>query len=111
MIRKMLCQLFEREEDYVVCSEARNGQEAVEMALKERPDLIVLDMAMPILNGLSAARKLKKLLPQVLIILFTQHDTALTRSGIEIVADRVVPKSEAINLMTHVRALLQFAGT
>jgi len=105
-VRKMLCQLFEREDDYVVCSEARNGQEAVEMALKERPDLIILDMAMPILNGLSAARKLKKLMPTVPIILFTQHDIELVRSRIEVVADRVVPKSEAIDLMTHVRALL-----
>jgi len=50
----MLCQLFEHEDDYVVCSEARNGQEAVEMDMKEHLDLIVLDMAIPILNGLSA---------------------------------------------------------
>ena len=54
MVRKMLCQLFEHEDDYVVCSEARNGQEAVEMDMKEHLDLIVLDMAIPILNGLSA---------------------------------------------------------
>src|SRR5215469_12091196 len=101
----MLCALFEHDDDYVVSSEAKNGQEAIELAKKDRPDLVILDMAMPIMNGLSAARHLKKLMPDVPIILFTQHDIELMRSRIEIVADRVVPKSEAIHLMTHVRAL------
>jgi DNA-binding NarL/FixJ family response regulator len=78
LIRKMLCQLFEREDDYDMCAEAANGQEAIELALKHRPDLIILDFAMPILNGLHAARKLKKIMPEVPIILFTQHATAIT---------------------------------
>jgi YesN/AraC family two-component response regulator len=45
MIRKMLCQLFEVEEDYDICAEAENGQEAIDLALKHRPDLIILDLA------------------------------------------------------------------
>src|SRR5215472_1893651 len=106
MIRTTLCHLFERENDYVVCSEARNGQEAIDLAKKHHPDLIILDMAMPIMNGLSAARQLKKIMPDVPIILFTQHDIELVPSGIEVVADRVVPKSEGTQLMMHVRGLL-----
>ena len=47
MIRKMLCRLFEIEEDYDICAEAENGQEAIELALQHRPDLIILDLAMP----------------------------------------------------------------
>jgi len=45
LIRKMLCQLFEREDDYDICAEAENGEQAIELALKHRPDLIILDWA------------------------------------------------------------------
>ena len=45
LIRKMLCQLFEREDDYNICAEAENGEQAIELALKHRPDLIILDWA------------------------------------------------------------------
>jgi DNA-binding NarL/FixJ family response regulator len=74
MIRKMLCQLFEREDDYDICAEATNGQEAIDLALKHRPDLIILDMSMPVLNGMEATKELKKIMPDVPIILFTQHE-------------------------------------
>jgi DNA-binding LytR/AlgR family response regulator len=52
LIRTMLCELFEQEADYDICAEASNGQEAIELALKHRPDLIILDFRMPVLNGL-----------------------------------------------------------
>jgi DNA-binding NarL/FixJ family response regulator len=103
LIRKMLCQLFEREDDYDICAEAGNGQEAIELALKHRPDLIILDWAMPLLNGVDAARKLKKIMPEVPIILFTQH----ARAAITLldVVDRIVSKTDAVGLMDHVRSL------
>ena len=63
MIRKTLCSLFKIEEDYDICGEAENGLEAIELALHHRPDLIILDLAMPVLNGLEAARELKKIMP------------------------------------------------
>jgi len=103
LIRRMLCELFEREEDYDICSEAANGQEAIDLALTHRPDLIILDWAMPVVNGLVAARELKKIMPDVPIILFSQHANALIR--IEMGVDRIVPKTDALALMEHVRAL------
>jgi CheY-like chemotaxis protein len=103
MIRKMLCQLFEREENYDICAEAQNGQEAIDLALKHRPDLIILDFAMPVLNGLDAARRLKKIMPEVPVILFTQHARAAITT-LDIV-DRIVPKTDAIGLMEHVKSL------
>jgi DNA-binding NarL/FixJ family response regulator len=103
LIRRMLCQLFAREEDYDICAEAANGQEAIDLALKHRPDLIILDWAMPVVNGLVAARELKKIMPDVPIILFSQHANALIR--IEMSVDRIVPKTDALALMEHVRAL------
>src|SRR5580692_11239439 len=92
LIRKMLCQLFEREDDYDICAEAENGQQAIEMALKHRPDLIILDFAMPVLNGLEAARQLKKIMPDVPIILFSQHATGITLAKPDMNIDRVVSK-------------------
>ena len=105
MIRKMLCKLFEREDDYDICAEAENGQEAIELALKHRPDLIILDFAMPVLNGLDVARKLKKIMPEVPIILFSQHAAGITLVETNVNIDRVVSKGDPASLMGHVRSL------
>lgn len=105
LIRKMLCQLFEREDDYDICAEAKNGQEAIDLAVRHRPDLIILDWAMPVLGGLAAARELKKIMPEVPIILFTQHATGITLLESHVNIDRVVSKSEPESLMEHVKSL------
>jgi DNA-binding NarL/FixJ family response regulator len=106
LIRKMLCQLFEREDDYDLCAEAKNGREAIELALKHRPHLVILDWSMPVLNGLEAARELKKIMPNVPIILFTQHaDTGITLLESDVNINRVVSKTEPESLMGHVKAL------
>jgi CheY-like chemotaxis protein len=106
-IRKVLCRIFEATEDYDLCAEATNGREAIELALKHRPDLIILDMSMPVLNGLDAAKRLKKLMPHVPIILFTQHaDQTKTLSAADLPVDRIVSKGDAAALMGHVRSLI-----
>ena len=107
LMRKMLCRLFEREEGYHLCAEAANGKEAIELALKHRPELIILDFAMPIMNGLDAARELKKLFPNVPIILFTQYSdfgNALADDRKNV--DCIVSKTNVAQLMEQVRSLL-----
>jgi CheY-like chemotaxis protein len=105
-IRKMLCRMFEIEQDYDLCAEAENGKQAIELALRHRPDLIILDLSMPVMNGLEAAHELKKLMPHVPIILFTQHADMGNRIGVmNVDVDRIVSKSEGATLMRHVRAL------
>ena len=64
-IRQALCELFEGEADFEPCGEAENGKEAIAKALELHPDLIVLDLSMPVMNGLDAARELKRLMPTV----------------------------------------------
>ena len=72
-IRDALCNLFEREEDFDVCGEAKDGKEAVEKARELRPDLILLDLSMPVMNGLDATRALKRAMPEVPVIMFSAH--------------------------------------
>jgi chemotaxis response regulator CheB len=50
-IRQALCDLFKREADFEVCGEAVNGKEAIAKARELHPDLIVLDLSMPVMNG------------------------------------------------------------
>ena len=106
-IRKALCRLFEAEADYDLCAEAENGKRAIELALQCQPDLIILDLSMPVMNGLDAARELKRLMPDVPIILFSLHDQALTtNSGLQnLPVDQIVSKTDISALMKHVRAL------
>ncbi len=107
LMRKMLCRIFEDEEDYDICAEASNGQEAIDLALKHRPELIILDLAMPVLGGLEASRELKRIMPDVPIILFSQYadlGNSLLASGL--LVDRIVSKGDVRNLMEHVRSLI-----
>jgi CheY-like chemotaxis protein len=107
LIRKMVCELFENEEDYDICAETTNGQEAIDLALKHRPDLIILDLAMPILNGLDASRELKKIMPEVPIILFSQYaDLGDMLLSTGLLVDRIASKNNARELIGHVKSLV-----
>ncbi|MGA7295029.1 MAG: response regulator transcription factor [Terriglobales bacterium] len=75
-IRRILRALVERRSDWSVCGEAANGQEGVDQALRFTPDLIVLDLSMPVMNGFQAARQLRRLLPRVPILMFTTFGNA-----------------------------------
>ena len=77
-IRRMLCFLFASESDFAVCGEAENGQEALEMAQVLHPDLILLDLSMPVMNGIEAACELKRLMPMTPIIVFSEFSDVLS---------------------------------
>ena len=90
-----------------ICGEAVDGREAVVKAIKLRPDLVVLDYAMPSLDGLSAAKEIHQLLPTVPIVLHTLYGT----TEVEQVADkygirRVVGKAKRGALISAVEDLL-----
>src|SRR5437879_13341393 len=74
IMRSMVRRLFESQPGFEVSGEAENGQEAIEKAANLKPDLIILDLAMPVMTGLDAAPVLRKLLPATLLILFTVHE-------------------------------------
>jgi DNA-binding NarL/FixJ family response regulator len=74
IVRKGLCALLEGEPDIEVIGEAENGREAIKIVEKLLPDVVVMDIAMPGLNGLDTTRQLKKRIPKLKILILTMHD-------------------------------------
>jgi DNA-binding NarL/FixJ family response regulator len=97
--------------DLQVCGEAADGEEAVEKASQLSPDLIVMDLSMPKMNGLDAARLVKRQSPSVPIILYTLHKNALRQcdaesAGISVVVD----KSNGVDsLLSEIQSLLHIS--
>lgn len=71
--RRVIRAAVEYHTKFRVCGEAANGTEAIQRARQLRPDLIIMDLAMPLMNGLEAASVLKKELPGVPVVLFTLY--------------------------------------
>jgi len=108
MIRKQLRYYFENQSEFKICGEAVDGVDALERAPELNPDLIILDLAMPRLNGLQTARKLRAYSPLLAIILFTGHADLLqpkevATSGV----NAVVPKSNLPELRQQIDMLLK----
>ena len=74
VVRKLLKLLIESRQGWHVCGEAIDGQEALEKSRELKPDVIILDLAMPGLNGLLAAREISKILPTAPILLHTVNN-------------------------------------
>ena len=74
VVRRHVREILETEQDWEVCAEAATGREAVAMTSAHRPDIVVLDLSMPELNGLQAARQIHDLFPKTGLLIFTMHD-------------------------------------
>ena len=107
-IRQALCELFKREADFEVCGDAENGKEAIAKARESHPDLIVLDLSMPVMNGLDAARELKRLMPTVPLIMYSVFGDRLVEQQARLVGiSELVSKSQpAAILVSKARSLL-----
>jgi two-component system, chemotaxis family, chemotaxis protein CheY len=107
-IRRVVCQVFRREVDFEVCGEAENGKQAIEKAQELHPDLIVLDLSMPVMNGLDAARVLKRLMPTVPLVMFSEYSDAFSEQEARSIGiSALVSKSEHVSvLVDKARCLL-----
>jgi DNA-binding NarL/FixJ family response regulator len=76
VVREGLRALLRAESDIEVVSEAENGRQAVEMSRKFRPTVVVMDIGMPLLNGLEAARQILETAPATKVLILTAHDDA-----------------------------------
>ena len=75
LVRRGICSMLAAEPSLAVCGEAFDGRDAVEKATKLRPDIVVMDINMPRLNGLEATREIKRLVPEAEILVVSQHDS------------------------------------
>jgi DNA-binding NarL/FixJ family response regulator len=107
-VRSLVRRLFELEPDFEISGEAEDGRDAVEKAETLKPDLIILDLSMPVMTGLDAAPRLRKLLPNARIILFTVQDgREIERLARAAGANSVVSKHQAASeLILQAHALL-----
>lgn len=96
IVRRMLKVLVETHAGWEVCAEAENGQEALAKIEQHKPDLIIMDMAMPVKDGLTASREISAAMPNVPILMHTLHyspelELEAKKSGVR----KVVPKAES----------------
>ena len=88
VVRRLVRNLLQTEDDFVVCAEAATGREAVTLTASEHPDIVVLDLSMPDLNGFQAARLIHENHPEVAMIVLSMHEPfelmdQLTASGVQ----------------------------
>jgi two-component system, NarL family, nitrate/nitrite response regulator NarL len=108
-VRKGACAILASRKNLEVCGEAVNGQQAVEKAFQLNPDLILLDVSMPVLDGLQAARQIRIALEDVPILILSMHDShSIVREAQLAGTQGFVTKSEAASvLLKAVDALLR----
>jgi DNA-binding NarL/FixJ family response regulator len=96
LIRRSLRSFIEKRSDWGICGEAENGQVAVEKVQQMHPDVVILDLQMPVMNGLESARQINQLAPETAMLMFTMHNSdelqiAARTAGIR----QVLSKSDA----------------
>ena len=107
LVRNFVKFYLESQTHFRVCGEAVNGMDVIEKARTLNPDLIVMDFSMPIMNGIEACSVLKVMLPQVPVVLYTSHDSALLEAqALEVGVRVVVKKHEFARFAGHLREFL-----
>jgi CheY-like chemotaxis protein len=103
-IRQSLKQLLAEHPGWSVCAEAVNGRDAVILANERSPDLVVLDFAMPLMDGVQAAAQIRKTLPRLPIVLYTMHkntqiEVEAQNAGIQRVVSKGDPASVLVDCL------------
>jgi DNA-binding NarL/FixJ family response regulator len=110
-IRKTLRPFLEKEDNWIVVGEAKNGKEAVQKAQMLKPDLVILDFAMPLMNGLQTVLELKRISPSLPLILFTNFASLhLEEIALSSSVNAVVSKSEPGVLVHKIHDLFATEG-
>jgi DNA-binding NarL/FixJ family response regulator len=108
-IRRLLRRLIENHAEWSVCGDATDGQDVVGKAAQLRPDVIVIDLAMPQMNGLQAAREISRTMPDVPLLLLTvqQVSNELTREALHAGFKGAISKSTGSEVVRAIETLLQ----
>jgi DNA-binding NarL/FixJ family response regulator len=109
MMRRALRRWIEQNPNWKVCAEAPNGAVALEKVKELRPDLVILDLSMPVMNGLEAARHIKEIAPNTPMVMFTMYvNDTLTQDAQDAGIQCVVSKTESVmkQLISSISSLL-----
>ena len=108
-IRKLLRRMLSRDDRFEVVAEAENGREAIDRCRELRPDILILDINMPVLSGFEALPALREALPGGLIIVFSGFDALRAEPrALELGADAYVEKgTSGAELIERLRALIE----
>ena len=80
---------------FQVCGDAKDGQEAIEKVIELKPDIVLLDINMPVMDGFTAAQEIRRISPKTKIVFLTIHDAPATVQRTRLWAHGFVPKSAA----------------
>lgn len=107
IVRKGLYDLIEGHSGWRVCGEATNGKAAIEKALALNPDLVVIDLSMPIMSGIEATKELRRLCPATKIIIVSMYDSQ-ENAAVKAGANAYVAKSRTwLDLRKTIAAVLE----
>jgi DNA-binding NarL/FixJ family response regulator len=110
-MRRAVTRVLQSLPNVEVCGEAENGQVAIEQAELLKPDLIVLDLSMPVMNGLEAARILRAMMPDTPILMYTSFASSnLANEAMAAGVSRVSTKSSPPALIEDLQYLLKTAS-
>jgi len=103
-VRKSVRTLLSTKKSWQVCGEAANGREAVEKAQQLHPDVIILDLNMPVMNGFEAALEIRRIAPSSKIVFFSVHDFAgkAERFGADAFVDKLSATQELVTTIERV---------
>jgi len=107
-LRKLLRSMLQQKTECVIVGEATDGLQAVEQAKQLQPDLILLDLSLPQLNGMEAGRRIRKLSPNSKIIFLSQDDSPeIVQGALSMGAAGYILKSDATEIPLAIAAILQ----
>jgi PAS domain S-box-containing protein len=108
-VRHVISMMLSRRPDLEICGEAADGQESIELARSHQPDIILMDVSMPRMNGLDATRILRREIPHIDVILVSQNDPSIVaHQAIEVGARAYCSKSDLVrNLLPIIERTIE----
>jgi DNA-binding NarL/FixJ family response regulator len=105
-LRDAVTRLLTAVPEVEVCGEADNGRDALNMSIGLKPDVVLMDIAMPEMNGLEVTRQLRRVTPTVEVLVFTQHDsTHAMQAALDAGARGYLAKTQAGSLLEAIRTV------
>jgi len=109
ILRQGTAELLRKEADIEVVGEADDGQQAIDLAVRLQPDIIVMDVRMPVLSGVEATRRIREAMPKVQVLVLTAYDDdqyifSLLQAGASGYLLKTAPMNELVNAIRLVRS-------